>query len=70
MHLRMTVANTDGDYTAKEIQVSPPCVVKEPLHVSLMDQQRLAEISCKRRTQVLLPHFSHLVIADALKQQK
>lgn len=37
-HLRMTVANADSDNTTEEIQVSLASVVKEPLHVSLMDQ--------------------------------
>ena len=33
--LRMAVAHTDGGHSAKEIQVAPSFMIKQPLHVTL-----------------------------------
>lgn len=58
----MTVTNADGDDAAKEIKVSLAGVVKEPLHMSLVDEHGLSEVGHQGGVQTVTPHLTHMVV--------
>lgn len=48
------MTNTDSDNPRKKIQVSVSLIIKQPLHVTLVEQQRLRKIRRQRRREMLL----------------
>lgn len=63
----MAVTNADSDNPRKEIQVSVSLIIKEPLHVALMEQQRLWEIGRLHRRKVLLVNVQDSAVGDRLQ---
>ncbi|KAH3768861.1 hypothetical protein DPMN_170077 [Dreissena polymorpha] len=64
----MAVANTDGDNPSKEVEVSSIGVVEQPLHVTLMDQQRFAVVCEQRGRQVCFPDVPNFLVTWTLKK--
>ena len=62
----MAVTNTDSDNPRKEIQVSVSLMIKEPLHVSLVEQQGLREIGCVHRREMLLMDLQDSAVGQGL----
>ena len=54
----MTVADADGDDAAEHVQVAAAGVVKQPLHVALVDDHRTAVIRQQGRAQVVQPDLA------------
>lgn len=62
----MAVTNTDSDNPRKEVQVSVSLVIKEPLHVPLVEQQRLREVRRVHGGEVLLVDLQDAVVGKGL----
>lgn len=62
----MTVTNTDGDDSAEEVKVSLASVVKEPLHMSLVNEHGLGEVGQEGGIQAVTPHLTHMVVVWTL----
>ncbi|KAL0628562.1 BEN domain-containing protein 2, partial [Plecturocebus cupreus] len=65
---RVAVANADSKNPGKEIQVSVPLGIKEPLHVSLVEQQGFPEKRRLHRRKVFLVDFQDTVVAKGLRE--
>ncbi len=55
----MAVSDGDGDDAAEEVEVAAALVVVEPLHVALVDQQRLPVVREHGRIQIVGAHLAH-----------
>lgn len=64
----MTVAHADGSHTGKQIQVSPPVHVPQPLHVTLVDEYRFLVVGNAHGhgEAVLLSDFQHSLFGHSL----
>lgn len=62
----MAVTNTNSYNPREEVQVSVSFRIKEPFHVSLVEQQRLLEIGCIHRRKVLLMNLQDMVVGQRL----
>ena len=65
----MAVTNTDGDNPRKEIQVSVSLIIKEPLPMPLVEQQRLGEVGRQHGRKVLLVDLQDTVIGKRLRTE-
>jgi len=67
IYLRMTVTNTDSNNSSKEIKISSSFIIKQPLHMSLMQQQRLLVIHSQWRSNILFTNLQHTFIRIRLR---
>lgn len=62
------MANADGDNAAKHVEISFSIVVEQPLHVTLVQQQRLFVVGQDARNNVLLLDCLYFGIIGTLKK--
>jgi hypothetical protein len=60
------VSNADCDNASKHIQITGALVVIEPLHVTLVDEERLLVVGQVTRTDVVLSDLFHLLVRWSL----
>lgn len=65
----MAVTNTDSDNPRKEVQVSVSLVIKEPLPVALVEQQRLGKEGGPHRGKVLLVDLQDAAVGEGLRAE-
>jgi hypothetical protein len=58
----VTMSNTDSDNTSKQIQISLTSMVKQPLHVALMYEDRFSEVGEQGRMKVVLTYGKDIFI--------
>lgn len=68
----MAVAHTDSSHTSKEIQISSPVHIPQPLHVSLVDEHWFLIVSNLHghRVAILPADLHHLFFGHTLKGHK
>lgn len=69
-YLRVTVPNTDSDNSSKEIKVSSSFMIKQPLHMSLVQEQWLLVICFQWRCNILLTDLLHTFVRIGLSRIK
>jgi hypothetical protein len=63
----MAVPNADGDDAAKHVEISFSIVIEQPLHVTLVQQQRLFVIGQNAGNNVLLLDCLYFCVIWTLK---
>ena len=66
----MTVSHADCDNPSKHVQIAAPLVVKEPLHVSLVDEDRVLVVGKEGRGQLAATHAARMLVTRALPSHK
>lgn len=66
----MTVTDANSYNPREEVQVSVSFRIEEPLHVSLVEHQRLLEIRCFHRRNVLLMNLQGTAVGKGLQVDK
>lgn len=69
--LRVTVAHADGSHTGKQVQVSLPVHVPQPLHVTLVDEYRFLIVgdSHGHGEAILLSDLQHSLFGHSLDRE-
>ena len=62
----MTVSYTDGDNSGEEVEVSSSVVIPQPLHVSLVHQQRTLVVGHYVGHQMLAADRTHSLVRRSL----
>lgn len=62
----MAVSNADCDNASKHIQITGALVVIEPLHVTLVDEERFLVVGQVTGTHIVLSDLFHLLVRRSL----